>query len=876
MNFVCNYCPVETTDLDKYFSHILKHKNVPNFKFCCPICIISYTTVKSFRSHIYRSHNDFIKKKLYSVIQKFVCLSCELELNNITQYKLHLLDHISNEMEIKCNINECQSSYSKISSFNSHFYRNHSNFEIEQNIELVQNQTSFSYENPNSPDYTVIEQLDQCSLSEVTATENYDFKDDFRNQITAFILKMEAKLLVPKSAIQVILDTIMELIDTNNKHQLAQFLAKIPELDAKIQFPIAQVEDILDNNLFETFLGAHGDFRSQYMRSKFFTNNANYVEPIKLLLGRDSMHKECFAYYVPIKDSLRVLLSQDQLLEKALNITPSNTTILKDLEDGYVVKRISSKIHPLHKLNIILYQDAFEICNPLGSSKKKHKVIGMYYRLNILNRSNIDNIQIVLLTYDKYLKIFSQEQVFGVLVNDLKDLEENGLIFENNVQLLPFVSCMAGDNLGSHYIAGMTENFSSAKFFCRYCEISRDTFEENPLARGVRRTITENDKNIIVYQETNDLILSKGMKNYSVFNKLKYFNTVWGLPPCLAHDISEGIGAYDISFILNHYISNGDFTAAYLNNSLEKLFKLLPSTSYSSYTFKSKRLSGNGTQNMYFILFLPLAISEKIEDKENDVWQMLLTLNKIMQLVLSNNISIDETDYLQYLIEKYIDLRKQLFTQKLRPKHHYLLHYDELIRAYGPLINVWTFRFEQKHKFFKNIVRHCPNFINVLYTLTEKHQLYQSYLSLAPKDQGIITPFSEKLCQSVLSDELKLLVFNNDFIKGNLNSLNISSYVKFNGYVYKRGQSVCVMINEKDDLIAIRIQYILFENNCSNLIFVGPKEVYKYLSSLNCFVYESSTDNFQYVSLNDLKTEKCIIKYKNNSCDKIYALIQHF
>lgn len=94
------------------------------------------------------------------------------------------------------------------------------------------------------------------------------------------------------------------------------------------------------------------------------------------------------------------------------------------------------QIHPLPKLNIILYQDAFEICNPLGSSKKKHKVIGMYYRLNILNRSNIDNIQLILLTYVKYLKIFSQEKVFGMLVNDLKALEENGLMFKNNVQMV--------------------------------------------------------------------------------------------------------------------------------------------------------------------------------------------------------------------------------------------------------------------------------------------------------------------------------------------------------------------------------------------------------------------------------------------------------
>lgn len=292
----------------------------------------------------------------------------------------------------------------------------------------------------------------------------------------------------------------------------------------------------------------------------------------------------------------------------------------------------------------------------------------MYYRLNIQSRSNTDNIQLVLLTFDKHIKEFSQETIFGMLVNDLRDMEDNGLVLENNTKIIPFVSCIAGDNLGSHYIAGLTENFSTSKYFCRYCEIDRTTFQENPLARGAKRTIAEYDKNVTDHQENEDLISSKGVRQNSVFNKLKYFHTVWGLPPCLAHDISEGVGAFDLAFILNRFIANDMFTAAYLNHRLEQLFKLVPGTSYSSYTYKAKRLSGNGTQNMYFILFLPQAIFEKIKDKEDDTWQMLLSLNKILQLVLSNKISIDETAYLQYLIEKYIELRKNIIFTKSTTK----------------------------------------------------------------------------------------------------------------------------------------------------------------------------------------------------------------
>ena len=62
---------------------------------------------------------------------------------------------------------------------------------------------------------------------------------------------------------------------------------------------------------------------------------------------------------------------------------------------------------------------------------------------------------------------------------------------------------------------------------------------------------------------------------------------------------------------------------------------------------------------------------------------------------------IEYLTYLQLIISQYISMREMLFPDvKLRPKHHYLLHYPELILQFGPLIKVWTMRFESKHRFF--------------------------------------------------------------------------------------------------------------------------------------------------------------------------------
>lgn len=43
------------------------------------------------------------------------------------------------------------------------------------------------------------------------------------------------------------------------------------------------------------------------------------------------------------------------------------------------------------------------------------------------------------------------------------------------------LSFIAGDNLGSHCIGGFVENFSSTSCWCRWCCITREEFDEDPI-----------------------------------------------------------------------------------------------------------------------------------------------------------------------------------------------------------------------------------------------------------------------------------------------------------------------------------------------------------------------------------------------------------
>ena len=50
-----------------------------------------------------------------------------------------------------------------------------------------------------------------------------------------------------------------------------------------------------------------------------------------------------------------------------------------------------------------------------------------------------------------------------------------------------------------------------------------------------------------------------------------------------------------------------------------------------------------------------------------------------------------------------------------------------MIKAFGPLSDVWKMRFEGKHKFFKRVIRNAKNFKNVALTLAVKHQKMMAY-----------------------------------------------------------------------------------------------------------------------------------------------------
>lgn len=316
-----------------------------------------------------------------------------------------------------------------------------------------------------------------------------------------------------------------------------------------------------------------GILRSDKTRRTFYKQYFDYVEPTQIYLGSDAAGKECFCQYISIKETLKSLLRQSSVKEQyhqSKNHTSSNM-VVEDVADGRNVKENALLKDNPSSLSIILYQDGFEVVNPLGSGKKKHKVLGVYMSLGEVqphNRSSVDPMQLVMLCRERDFKTFGQENVFSSIITDLKDLEDTVIETDDGNTLKAALISICGDNLGSHCLGGFTENFSCSTHFCRYCLIERTDFEKTPLKLGPKRTITGH-KESVQQLSTTDQDMVQGVKFDSPFNSLKYFHVCTGLPPCLGHNLFEGVVSNDLALYISHLVKQEKhFTYAQLNRSI--------------------------------------------------------------------------------------------------------------------------------------------------------------------------------------------------------------------------------------------------------------------------------------------------------------------
>lgn len=147
---------------------------------------------------------------------------------------------------------------------------------------------------------------------------------------------------------------------------------------------------------------------------------------------------------------------------------------------------------------------------------------------------------------------FGNNVIFKPLIDELNYLRNTGIEIETDdlkVNLKFELGVIIGDNLGIHGITGFVESFSS-NHPCRVCNIRKEELRKQCYADdNLLRTVEQ--YNIDVNKGD---VSNSGIKEKCVWHDVLGFNVLDQVGVDIMHDILEGIGKYDLAFLISYYV----------------------------------------------------------------------------------------------------------------------------------------------------------------------------------------------------------------------------------------------------------------------------------------------------------------------------------
>ena len=333
---------------------------------------------------------------------------------------------------------------------------------------------------------------------------------------------------------------------------------------------------------------------------------------------------------------------------------------------------------------IAIYFDDLEINNPLGSRKGKTKIGATY--LNIIGLpdeivSTLENIILVQLNRYKDHQTLGNKKIFSHIIDQLKDLELNGILVKiNGVEKRVYfiLAYVMGDNLGLNTVTGFSKSFNAAHC-CRICFVEK---------AQLKSLTVENTKLIRTYKNYEEHVKQKshGVRQLCIFNELPSFHIVNNLSVDPMHDLLEGICRYDIAKILSHFIEKNYITIEILNERIQFFdsshSKNIPTITENS--LKSGEIIISSAEMDFLVRNLCILIGDLIPTNEQ-VWKLYLLLLKIVHFATVTNLTEEIINAFGNTVSSYLKLYLKIFKLTLKYKHHVLLHYPRVMKQFGSL-----------------------------------------------------------------------------------------------------------------------------------------------------------------------------------------------
>lgn len=684
-------------------------------------------------------------------------------------------------------------------------------------------------------------------------------------QMSLFVSSLYADPKIPRNTVQTFISSLRNYLSNSTSIQLQQLQAIMPQ-DERTQ----HVNEIV-RKLLASDLHALNEFRSEHTRLQYFKKIGTYVDSSELVIGQRLENKQTksgILSLIPVKCSLQIfpitfLLSNFFSMSTVLKDTLCYIKSLKNIP--YPVTNVmqgtvwqinhTKDIENELTFPIVIYFDDFEVGNPLGSHAGVHKLGAVYMSLPCLPPhyvSLLHNIFLLALFHSSDRVEFGNRIIFQKVIDQLNYIQNTGVLvktkeFEGVIKFS--VVCITGDNLGLNGVLGFVESFV-ANHPCRICNANKDQiktycYEDETLLR-----------NPDDYEEklTIDQPSLTGIKEKCVWLGLNGFNLFENVAVDIMHDYLEGCCRYVMKFVIETIVQKHKLISFQNLQSILRTFDYGPDL--SSKPSNALVLEGScikiktsASEMLTLVRYFGLIVGYYVPENDVDrTWDLYIILRRLLDKLLTRNVYSDTCEQLKCLVSELNELYTKLTKSSLTPKFHFLTHYPNMFQKYGPLTQVWTMRFEAKHRISKFVARSSMSRVNICKTIAIKNQLTLSDMFL--KDKPI--EYIQCGLKKKMSDA-RLLNLKSKYhtILSECKVIYSLSWVKVKGIMFKPFSIVTVDLCESSLLpIFAQVQDVIFKNN-NEILF-------------DCLLLKTLDFNDHIFAYNVKKTNDCImVSYDN-------------
>ena len=490
----CKGCKETVSSRSTLLNHYkLKHlhfgRSAP-FPCTYPHCPCTFRTWNALIVHQSKIHSTGVTSKEHAIFSCHLC-TCN-DLASERDYFAHVNTHLKRNETVSCMFLDCDFKTNVYCTFKSHKNRkhcHHSLVDFKPGVVITTESASVDELEANSEEN--VEQLDTATPSS-SWSDSKDLQTIIEQRFAAALLKLEHLVHVPSTAVDVFLGELHHLISSAPVPLSCEMVRDIfHQRNLSVDDLVIRktVDSICSGSPVQRSIQKGGPLSTAYLRKLYYKENFSVVQPVEYVLDAKSKHSY---QYVPILKSLQQLLSRqeviDQIVEGHQRQDDAQSGVsYKCSKDGSLFK--DNPFFSRGKPRIILqcYVDDFEVCNPLGTSRKKHKLCAVYWVLGNLrpgSHSSLSSIYLAVLCKTDHVKIYGYDRILEPLLQDLKTLEELGVyvpLLGESVKGTIF--SVVADNLGAHSIAGFMESFS-VEHYCRFCTGKSSDIQLHSVASG--------------------------------------------------------------------------------------------------------------------------------------------------------------------------------------------------------------------------------------------------------------------------------------------------------------------------------------------------------------------------------------------------------